>query len=56
VEGVGDKVPRFAVGERIYAFTKLHFGAYAEYTCLKEAGTVARAPSNLGAEEASAIP
>jgi NADPH:quinone reductase-like Zn-dependent oxidoreductase len=56
VETVGSGVSRFAVGERVYAFTMLRFGAYAEYTCLKETSTVAMAPSNLDAEQAAAIP
>ena len=56
IEAVGRRVSRFAVGDRVYAFTMLRFGAYAEYTCLKETSTVARAPSNLEAEEAAAIP
>jgi NADPH:quinone reductase-like Zn-dependent oxidoreductase len=56
VEAVGSRVGRFTIGDRVYAFTMLRFGAYAEYTCLKESGTVARAPSDLDAEEAAAIP
>lgn len=56
VEAVGSRVHRFTAGDRVYAFTMLRFGAWAEYTCLKETSTVARAPSNLEAEEAAAIP
>jgi NADPH:quinone reductase-like Zn-dependent oxidoreductase len=55
VEAVGARVSRFAVGDRVYAFTMLQFGAYAEYTCLKETNTLARAPSGLDAEDAAAI-
>lgn len=56
VEAVGSRVSRFAVGDRVYAFTMLRFGAWAEYTCLKESSTVARAPSNLDDQVAAAIP
>jgi len=30
----GGSVTRFQVGDRVYAFTKFHFGGYAQYTCL----------------------
>jgi NADPH:quinone reductase-like Zn-dependent oxidoreductase len=56
VGGVGSSVTRFGVGDRVYAFTKFHFGAYAQYTCLRESSTVAIAPANLTHEEAAAIP
>jgi NADPH:quinone reductase-like Zn-dependent oxidoreductase len=56
VEAVGSRVSRFAEGDRVYAFTMLRFGAWAEYACLQETSTVARAPSTLEAEEAAAIP
>lgn len=32
----GGSITRFRPGDRVWAFTKLHFEAYAEYTCLKE--------------------
>ena len=56
VEEVGSSVTRFTVGDRVYAFTKFHFGAYAQYTCLRESSTVAIAPANLSHAEAAAIP
>jgi NADPH:quinone reductase-like Zn-dependent oxidoreductase len=56
VEAVGSRVSRFVVGDRVYSFTMLRFGAWAEYTCLTETSTVSRAPSDLVAEEAAAIP
>lgn len=55
VEAAGRSVTRFQRGERVYAFTKLDFGAYAQYTCLKESATLARAPRNLDDEGAAAI-
>jgi len=49
-------VTRFRVGDRIYGFTGLYFGAYAEYTCLPESCAIGIAPSNLTYAEAAAIP
>ncbi|HZW01543.1 MAG TPA: NAD(P)-dependent alcohol dehydrogenase [Candidatus Deferrimicrobium sp.] len=56
VDEIGSSVTRFTVGERVYAFTKFHFGSYAQYTCLTESSTVATAPANVTLEEAAAIP
>jgi NADPH:quinone reductase-like Zn-dependent oxidoreductase len=56
VERAGRGISRFTAGDRVYAFTKLHFGAYAEYVCLRESMTVAVAPSALSPDEAAAIP
>ena len=56
VAGAGRAVTRFRVGDRVYAFTKFHFGAYAQYTCLKEDSTLAIAPANVTDEEAAAVP
>ena len=47
---------RFQRGDRVYAFTELRFGAYAEYTCLPEDSVIALMPSNLSYEESAAIP
>ena len=55
VVGVGRTVSRFRPGDRVWAFTKLHFGAYAEYTCLKEDSSVAVAPAGVTHDEAAAI-
>lgn len=56
IEETGSAVRRFRVGDRVYAFTKFHFGCYAQFTCLRETSTVAPAPSNTTYEEAAAIP
>jgi len=56
IETVGKDVKRFQTGDRVYAFTKFRFGAYAEYICLPEDSVMASMPSNLTYEEAAAIP
>lgn len=55
VVGTGHGVRRFHVGDRVWAFTKLRFGAYAEFSCLKESSAVAHAPANASYEDAAAI-
>jgi NADPH:quinone reductase-like Zn-dependent oxidoreductase len=51
----GRDVTRFRPGDRVWAFTKLRFGAYAEYTCLKEGSSVSLAPATATYDEAAAI-
>jgi len=52
----GSEVTRFRTGDRVYAFTLLRLGCYAEYTRLPETAIVATMPSNLSYTEAAAIP
>lgn len=53
---VGPSVRSFRAGERVVAFTKLRFGAYAERACVRESSMLVRAPANLSDEEAAALP
>jgi NADPH:quinone reductase-like Zn-dependent oxidoreductase len=52
---VGSAVRRFRPGDRVWAFTKFSFGAYAEFACLGEESSVALAPPDVTDEEAAAI-
>jgi NADPH:quinone reductase-like Zn-dependent oxidoreductase len=63
VEKVGLKVRGFKPGDQIIAFTGRHFGAYAEYVCLREGGRympfdclLERKPANISHAEAATIP
>jgi NADPH:quinone reductase-like Zn-dependent oxidoreductase len=56
VAAIGAGVRRFRAGQRVYAFTTMRMGAYAEYACVAESKIVARAPENLTAAEAAALP
>lgn len=56
VEAVGRDVESFTVGDPVFGGTGIAFGAYAEYTCLKEGGQLAIKPARLSFEDAAAIP
>ena len=58
VESMGKKIRRFSPGDPVYGMTGFNLGAYAEYTCMKEAdstaGCVSFKPKNISFEEATA--
>ncbi|MFW9768323.1 MAG: NAD(P)-dependent alcohol dehydrogenase [Candidatus Thorarchaeota archaeon] len=56
IEEVGKDVTLFEPGDEIFACTDLGLGAYAEYKCMSEKGTVTKKPTNMSFEEASTIP
>jgi NADPH:quinone reductase-like Zn-dependent oxidoreductase len=61
VEAVGSSVRKFSPGDEVFAATGFGFGAYAEYICLPENGTissgvVAMKPENLDFTQAAAVP
>ena len=56
VESVGSKVKLFKVGDKVFGHTDMSFGAYAEYICLPEDGSLALLPDNFSHKEAAVIP
>lgn len=56
VEAVGAGVTRFRPGDRIVGWTGFALGAYAEYACFPETGTLAPKPSNMTYAEAAPLP
>lgn len=56
VENVGKQVKRFKIGDQVFGHTDMSFGAYAEYICISEEGTLATKPATISHHEAAVIP
>lgn len=56
IKAVGKAVTKFKVGDQVFGSAGMQFGAYAEYTTIREDGTLALKPQQLTYEEAAAIP
>jgi NADPH:quinone reductase-like Zn-dependent oxidoreductase len=56
VESVGSQVKLFKTGDQVFGHTDMNFGAYAEYICLPEDGSLALKPANILHTEAAGIP
>lgn len=56
VESVGEDVKHFKAGDFVFGHTNMRFGAYAEYICVPENGSLALKPANISHKEAAVIP
>lgn len=56
VEAVGDQVTKWKPGDKVFGFTGMCFGAYAQYLCVSADGAIAPMPENQSYQEMAAIP
>ncbi|MEN9611124.1 MAG: hypothetical protein RLZZ628_1938, partial [Bacteroidota bacterium] len=56
IEAIGKNVKLYKVGDSVFGATDMRFGAYAEYICLPESGTMALKPTHFTHTEAAVIP
>jgi NADPH:quinone reductase-like Zn-dependent oxidoreductase len=56
VESVGSAVKQFIPGDQVFGYLGQGMGAYAEYLCMPEDGTVTSKPTNFNYAEAAVVP
>lgn len=55
VEGIGNNVTKFRIGDKVFGMTGFNFGTYADYITLNQNSNVTQMPNNATFEEAAAV-
>lgn len=55
IEAIGNDVTLFKVGDKVFGYDDLNFGAHAEYKIMAESDSVATMPASMTYEEAAPI-
>ncbi|MBN7813708.1 NAD(P)-dependent alcohol dehydrogenase [Algoriphagus sp. H41] len=55
IEAIGKEVKKYKIGDEVFGYTGLSFGAYAEYKCMPENGLMHYKPENLTFEESACM-
>jgi NADPH:quinone reductase-like Zn-dependent oxidoreductase len=55
VEGVGERVRAFKVGDQVFGISAWNLGAHAEFICMREDAALAPKPAGMTFEEAAAV-
>jgi len=55
IEAIGKEVKSFKVGDKVFGYNDISFGAHAEYMIMAENGAITTMPSNLSFDEAAPI-
>ncbi|TDE47958.1 NAD(P)-dependent alcohol dehydrogenase [Flavobacterium sp. GT3P67] len=56
IESIGNDVKQFKIGDEVFGHTDMNFGAYAEYICLPQEGSLALKPASISHNQAAVIP
>lgn len=55
IEAIGPDVKTYKVNDKVFGYTGIDFGAYAEYKCLSENSLLYHKPDNLSFEQSATI-
>jgi NADPH:quinone reductase-like Zn-dependent oxidoreductase len=55
VEALGTRASQFAIGDRVFGYNDIRFGAHAEYLCIGEDEVIATIPDNLSFDQAAPV-
>lgn len=55
IEAIGKNVKSFSIGDKVFGYNDVTFGAHAQYICIAEDAAIATVPQHSSFEEAAAI-